>query len=421
MVAQECARARYTYFKEVTMKRIGVFCLLNIAVLSSSYAVQPNQSKTASANFTVAWVVKAQRIPKENGVVVKIPEAHYQISMPFTDYANAGEQLIPYAHFLLNEHYQYDLHVDSVPSSLLDKAGNDLVKWYGLSSDFHIDVLPTTEPSPISSTIESESRLETIYRISKPIVMNKNQRPFARIDAMKLKVTKKENVGLTDIVLDGSFDTLTMFDTKKTYGPGKLIITINKLDTESAKAIDTMEVDLKSMDAEKHTQALQNVMMQIPALFGKGAQYKFDLHLKTPTGDISCQYETDLATLLVHSLNMKKLIPTLLTSNNKQQLPMLIPFLDDLVGHVNLDISKEDLHDWMKVYASDRLEYKSIKHTEKFITSEHDIDVNDILLAGEQRGMLSTKGQQYIFNFDFARGQQSNKDSLFFLSTSHTQ
>ena len=54
------------------MKRIGVFCLLNIAVLSSSYAVQPNPSKTASANFTVEWVVQAQRIQKENGVVVKI-------------------------------------------------------------------------------------------------------------------------------------------------------------------------------------------------------------------------------------------------------------------------------------------------------------------------------------------------------------
>ena len=308
---------------------------------------------------------------------------------------------------------------------MTDKSGNPLIKWQGLRSDLEVALTPILEQSSAIEnevTIPTNTSTKTIFTIFKPITMFKDQRLIANIDEMRIQRTTQIENELLTITLNGKFNKLTIPDTNKTYGPGEFTIIASKLDAGATDEINTLQLELKKDEPAKQMYALQSIMAQIPALFSHGAEYNINLKMQTPTGDIEYQYDVDLSTLVIRSLTNKKGIATLLNAadaqNEHQTLSMILPFIDELAGHVKLRISKQDLTDWMQFFASDRLEYRSLKHPNHFISAERNQDIQDILLAGIQRGLLSIQEQQYIFDFDFDHGTQFNRTGLFFLANS---
>ncbi len=385
---------------------------------------QPDQGQmTNSAALNLIWNVDEQKIKKQNGIIVKIPAAAYQISLPFSDYEAHEQVIVPSKNYQLGDNYDFNFHVDFKAGALADQAKINLIGWTGLSADLHGSLQPIESVQIPSNNMlgtldslsilshEHKQKISQPYgmlRVYKPITVTRNKRSFASINGMVFNENQIVNNDTMSIALNGSFNEMNINDLNATYGPGQFSFIIHGLNTRVVTELEREIFELQHVSAEKRIQSQLTILSHIKSLCRQDSQVEGKFSLKTPHGEIKDEYEFYLADLLTDSMRFSKLIPFMLGSlseNKAEQVAVSLPALDAVRGHRKFSIPKKDMLDFMELLTSERMSYQTTRHEQlAFTPSEMFSHISEFLHTSIKRGLLVDNNDYYTSDIHINQG-----------------
>ncbi len=413
-------------------KMNGFICILNVLTLTCVHAsttAHPPQLEagdtkkqfTSSAVLTLNWLIHEQRIQKDNGVVIKIPAATYQLTLPFTQYETNGQSINSNKQYQLDKVYNFNIHSDLRPWVLSDSAGNNLIKWAGLSRDMHVSFIPVQD-NP-NNTPSGQSRTNNlapsgIIKIDKPITLIKNNKLFARIDAANIEKSSAVENDLMSISINGTFNEMAFVSLNKKYGPGAFSLVANKLDANVVAEMEQEFAHMNDVTAEEKIQTQLKILTLFPALYKNGAQLSGTFRMRTPSGQLDDQFTIDLSSLVANAMQFSNIVPLmfgLASTGASDQLALVFPILDVTKGHHKISMPKQDLSDFTQILQSDRISYRTTGNPITFATSNTPSHANDMVRSIVHDGLFGIQDEQYVTAVDFDRGQILTNNKSFVL------